>query len=327
MTKPKINAKDEQLQKKYEAMLASTVLLDLTIHRFGDKRKTTLDDVLMKVHDTPTGDVEQVEVSDAAFQLSRRLLDLSVGRKLRSTLRKGKARIKRISVPSFDREGVYRLSFAAVEEAERILQETKQALEPLKAEFREVYDVEVQKMRAAQREKFRAKDYPSAWAAGERWGIEWTYLETASVPKALAGVNKFVYQRAISKAQARAKTTFAAIEQTLRAGLMACVQKMRDDLEATTPSGKPRAYRDDALAKVDQFFSTFPLRNIINDGVSVDAMKAMRAILKNVPTADALDDATLRAQVVKGLASVADTIRPYLSEQAERAIALPDDDE
>jgi len=80
------------------------------------------------------------------------------------------------------------------------------------------------------------------------------------------------------------------------------------------------------LEKVTTFFSTFPLRNFINDGPSAVAMKQVNALLKNVPSANALDDETLRAQVVKGLASIADTIAPFVTEEAARAIALPEED-
>ncbi len=77
MTKPKIRPTDLTLDAKYQAMIASTVLLELSFHRFGDKRRTDLDGVSMETHLSSTGDVEQVEVSEEAFQLSRRLLDLA----------------------------------------------------------------------------------------------------------------------------------------------------------------------------------------------------------------------------------------------------------
>lgn len=324
MTKPKIRSTDDNLRQQYEAMLASTVLLDLRLHRFGDKRQTDLDGVKMETRDQDNGDVAEVEVSDAAFQLSRRLLDLSVGRKLRSRLGQCSNAIRQISVPSFDRPGVYRISYAMVERAEQILMQTRDDLEPLKAEFREVYDTEVQRMRDLQHEKFNPKDYPSAWAAGERWGIDWSYLETATVPKALSGVNRFIYERAMKSAQKRANELVTAVQQTLRAGLLACVTKMQTDLQATTPTGRPRAYRDDALAKVTEFFSTFPLRNFINDGVCSDAMKQVTSLLKNIPTADALDDEFLRKEVIDGLAGIADTVRPFVGETATRAVILPD---
>ena len=322
MTKPKIKAKDEQLQKRYEAMIASTVLLDLRLHRFGDKRRTDLDGVKMETVDD--GEKKDVAVSEAAFQLSRRLLDLSVGRKLRHLFGAASDEVRRMSVPSFDRPGVYRLSYAAVEQVEAFLVQTARDLEPLKAAFREAYDTEVQKMRELQHEKFNPKDYPSAWDAGERWAIEWTYLETATVPKALSGVNRFIYERAMQEGRKRAAKAVAAVERTLRAGLLACVTKMQTDLQATTPTGKPRAYRDDALAKVTEFFSTFPLRNFINDGVSSEAMQQITALLKNVPSADALDDEFLRKEVVDGLASIADMVRPFVTDATERAVILPD---
>ena len=325
MTKPKIRANDAAMQKKYEAMIASTVLLDLTIHKFGDKRKTNLKGVEMLTQED--GHAERVAMSEEAFLLQRRLLSLTVGRKLRSLLRSAKTRIKQIAVPSFDREGVFRLSFAAVETAEQVLQDAANALGPLKAEFREAYDTEVQKMRVLQGAKFRAKDYPSAYEAGERWGIEWAYMETAAVPKALAGVNKFVYDRAMQTAQKRANKVVQAVEQTLRAGLLACVAKMKADLQVTTPLGRPKAYREDALEKVNEFFATFPLRNFINDGPSGAALKQVRALLKQVPTADALDDEFVRAEVVQGLSSIADNIAPFVTEQAARAVMMPDDDD
>lgn len=325
MTKPKIAAKDSALQTKYEAMIASTVLLDLTFHRFGSKRSAALDGVSMETHVSSTGDVEQVELTEEAFQLSRRLLDLSVGRDLRGLMNRTKDAIKRISVPSFDREGVFRISYAAVEQAEQILLDAVAEMEPLKYAFREAYDAEVEKMRTLQREKFRAKDYPSAWDAGERWGIEWAYLETATVPKALSGVSKFIYDRAMQQAQKRANDAVTAVEQTLRAGLLACVEKMKNDLTATTKLGRPRSYRADALAKVGAFFSTFPMRNFIQDGISAEAMASMTALLQNVPNADALDDEFLRKEVIDGLASIADTVRPFVTDAA-RAIALPDED-
>jgi len=326
MTKPKIRALDPQTKQRYEAMIASTVLLDLNFHRFGESRGTNLKGVKMETHLNGEGDTQTVALSPAAFKLSRRLLDLEVGLALRSLFNRTSERIKRISVPSFDRPGVFRLSYAAVDTAEAILQDALTQLEPLKVAFREAYDSEVQKMRTLQGDKFNPKDYPSAWLAGERWGIEWAYLETATVPKSLRGVNQFIYKRAVQQAAERAKLQFDAVEQTLRAGVLACVDKMKADLQATTPLGRPRAYSDKALAKVDQFFSNFPLRNVINDGVSAEAMKAMRALLRDVPVAGALDDEFLRKQTVDGLAALADSIRPYVSEQAVRAIALPDDD-
>jgi hypothetical protein len=324
MTKPTIRPTDVALNEKYAAMIASTVLLDLTFHRFGDKRMADLDGVKMDTHLSSTGDIEQVEVSEEAFQLSRRLLDLAVGRDLRGLMNRTKDAIKRISVPSFDREGVYRLSYAAVETAEQILLDAVAEMEPLRYAFREAYDAEVQKMRALQREKFNARDYPSAYDASQRWGIEWTYLETATVPKALGGVSQFIYQRAMQQAQTRANAAVVAVEQTLRAGLLACVDKMRTDLTATTKLGRPRSYRADALAKVGAFFSTFPMRNFIADGISTEAMAAMSALLRNVPSADALDDEFLRREVIDGLASIADTVRPFVTDAA-RAIALPED--
>ena len=248
-----------------------------------------------------------------------------MGRDLRGLMNRTKDAIKRISVPSFDREGVYRLSYAAVEQAEQILLDAVEELEPLKYAFREAYDAEVQKMRALQREKFRARDYPSAYDAAERWSIEWAYLETASTPKALSGVSRFIYERAVQNEQKRAKAAVDAVEQTLRAGLLACVEKMRTDLTATTKLGRPRSYRADALAKVGAFFNTFPLRNFIADGISAEAMASMTALLKGIPDADALDDEFLRKEVIDGLASIADTVRPFVSDAA-RAIALPDDE-
>lgn len=325
MTKPRIVAADPQMQTKYEAMIASTVLLDLTFHRFGDKRMANLDGVTMETHLSSTGDVEQVDVSEDAFALSRRLLDLRVGRDLRGLFNRTKTAIQRISVPSFDREGVYRISYAAVEQAEQILLDAQAEMEPLQYAFREAYDAEVQKMRELQREKFRARDYPSAWDASQRWGIEWAYLETATVPKALSGVSRLIYQRAMQQAQTRATAAVDAVEQTLRAGLLACVEKMRTDLTATTKLGRPRSYRADALAKVGAFFSTFPMRNFIADGISAEAMASMTALLQNVPSADALDDEFLRKAVIDGLAGIADTVRPFVTDAA-RAIALPDED-
>lgn len=325
MTKPKIHAKSPDLQQRYEQMIRSTVLLEVSFHRFGDARHSDVDGVKMDTKDTENGGgTKTVPVSAEAFIFSRRLLDLAVGRDLRSLFDRVKSRLRKISIPAFDRDGVWRISYGAVEAAEQILLEAQAELEPLKFAFRVAYDAEVQKMRDLQHEKFNPKDYPSAYDAAERWGMEWSYVETASVPKALGGVSEFIYQRAMQTAQKRANEAVAAVEQTLRAGLLACVERMKTDLTATTKLGRPRAYRDDALERVTTFFQNFPLRNFINDGVCSEAMAQMSALLKNIPCADALDDEFLRLEVVQGLASIADTVRPFVGDVAERAIILPD---
>jgi hypothetical protein len=324
MTKLKMRVPDVT-RTRYEAMTASTVLLELSFGWFCGKRHASLSGVKMETTQNVEQVIEQVPVSEQAFMLSRRLLALPVGAEIRSLFGRTKEQIRRISVPAFDRDGVYRLSYAAVEQAEALLLAAVEELEPLRAPFREAYDSEVQKMRELQREKFNAKDYPSAWDAAQRWRIDWNYLETAGVPDALKGVNALIHKRATETAQQRANEAVAAVEQTLRAGLLACVEKMRTDLQATTKLGKPRSYRADALAKVTAFFSTFPLRNFIQDGVSGDALTQMNNLLNNIPSADALDDEFLRLEVVQGLAGIADTVRPFVAD-IPRAIALPDDD-
>jgi len=325
MTKPKIHAKSTDLQERYEQMIRSTVLLEVSFHRFGDAKHSNLDGVKMDTSDIENGGgVKTVPVSEDAFIFSRRLLDLAVGRDLRSLFDRVKARLRKISIPAFDRDGVWRISYAAVDAAEQIMLDAQAELEPLKYAFRVAYDAEVQKMRELQHEKFNPKDYPSAYDAAERWGMDWAYLETATVPKALGGVSEFIYQRAMQTAQKRANAAVAAVEQTLRAGLLACVERMRTDLTATSKLGRPRAYRADALERVTTFFNNFPLRNFINDGVCGEAMSEMSALLKNIPSADALDDEFLRLEVVQGLASIADTVRPFVGDAATRSVIVPE---
>jgi hypothetical protein len=301
--------------------------LEVSFHRFGDAKHSNLDGVKMDTSDIENGGgVKTVPVSEDAFIFSRRLLDLAVGRDLRSLFDRVKARLRKISIPAFDRDGVWRISYAAVDAAEQIMLDAQAELEPLKFAFRVAYDAEVQKMRELQHEKFNPKDYPSAYDAAERWGMDWAYLETATVPKALGGVSEFIYQRAMQTAQKRANEAVAAVEQTLRAGLLACVERMKTDLTATTKLGRPRAYRADALERVTTFFQNFPLRNFINDGVCGEAMTEMSALLKNIPSADALDDEFLRLEVVQGLASIADTVRPFVGDAATRSVIVPESD-
>ena len=67
MKKDTIRACSSDVQQRYASMIASTVLLDLTFHRFGSKRAADLDGVKMETHLSSTGDVEDVPVTEAAF--------------------------------------------------------------------------------------------------------------------------------------------------------------------------------------------------------------------------------------------------------------------
>lgn len=318
MTKPQIRAASAT-REQITAMQSNTVLLDLTFHKFGTKKATTLDNVVLK-----SGDGE-AQMTDNAWALSKRLIDSDAVRAINTHFRKTRDAVLLRSVPSFDREGVYRVSIAAIEQVEQILMDAADAVPALRESFALDYDNQKAAMRAEQGDKFNERDYPPADEAAARYGLDWEWL-AIGVPGALAAVDSALHARAMAAAQKKTAEVVESVEQVLRAGLLACVDKMRDDLGKTTSTGRPRAYRAAAMQKVTTFLQTFPLRNFVNDGVASDALKQMVAIVQNIPGVDALDDHRLRGDVITALANIADELRPHVTDAAARAIALPDED-
>jgi hypothetical protein len=225
-----------------------------------------------------------------------------------------------LSLPSFLRAGVYRISVLAVERVDQKLtafrEERKVAVERLCA----VYAERVEEARGLLRVAFDALDYPDVDTLRRSFRLEWTYVTLGSTPGQLEGISEAIFKRQREDMDAKAATALEEYRRLLRVAMADLVAHMVDRL---TPGedGKPKVFRGSLVTNMRDFLGNFPLRDFTNDAELQDLCRRAQDILGGID-ADLLRKSTaLRDTVRSGFAEMKTLLDGMTVDQPVRAIS------
>lgn len=183
------------------------------------------------------------------------------------------------TVPSIS-EGIYTLPKELLNEVIERLEVYRVERQQLIDAFLDVYDKQVEAARIALAEHFRGRDYPTRLEVSAGFEFDYQFVGV-DVPADIQSVNSKVYQQAVEKQQRKLEETAGEIRVALRAAVSEMVSHLATVL---TPGkdGKRKKLYDTTVTNLQEFLSTFNLRNVTDDAQLQSEVEKLRAIMTGV---------------------------------------------
>lgn len=266
---------------------ANSVLLLLRISKLGNRRKVN-------------PGLVQVDADREAITVGKELLDCDEYREIVGFDGSVRRWLYSRSLPAYGvlKDGAYRLPLGLVEEVDDKLREFQEQRELRIQAFLDVYPAKVEQARSRLRALYNPADYPDVGQVRQAFSLEYRYL-TMNVPDSLGAL----YQRERNKAMADVQSEVEEIKLALRMSFAGLVDHAAERLQSGT-DGKKMVFRDTLVKNLEDFFSYFGARNIVNDTELATMVEQARSVIHGVDAQDLRDDEVLRRHVQSTMAGI-----------------------
>jgi hypothetical protein len=179
--------------------------------------------------------------------------------------------------------------------------------------FMGVYEIEKKRAEYRLNALFDPADYPSPEKVRAKFGFNWKFV-TFGPPAELAAIDRTAYEEEREKAAREMSTAVQEITTVMRTTVAQMMFRLQESL---TPKedGKPRKLYDSAVESLQQFLSTFDLRNVVNDRELAAQVQKARALLGGVSV-----------EALRTTDSLRETVRISMEEigtQIEKMVGAP----
>jgi hypothetical protein len=167
------------------------------------------------------------------------------------------------------------------------------------------------------------KDYPSRERFRATFGLEHSYV-TFDTPARLKAISAVLFQHEAEKARKRLESVAEECQQAMRAGLLDLVGHLQDRLQPGE-DGKPKRLAHSTIGHLNDFLSTFELRNVTDDAELGDIVVKARAVMAGLDHKTLKSDDLVRQTVTAQLADLKAALDPLVVDGATRAISFDED--
>lgn len=285
-----------------------TVILSLTLHRFGDR---------LKLAD------EEYEAQDAQKKRTtahKRLLSSDELDAVVSLQQAARRAVQRFAVScSAVRAGRYVVPIALVERVEETIaaysSQIDAAVARLVASYPRLIANDARELGAL----FDSRDYPDALTLQRSFGIEVEW-EATSVPVALKQIKRSLFERERAKAQKKWAEAGDEIRDALRAGFVDLIGRLGERL-TPSPDGSRRVLKGGLVDGLKEFLALFDAKNLSDDRELRRLVDQARALIDGVDADDLRKSENIRAEIREGLNTIT-SLAGDLVEVRKRKIAL-----
>jgi hypothetical protein len=190
--------------------------------------------------------------------------------------------------------------------------------------FMAVYQTDKQRAQLRLAALYNPADYPSADKVRAKFTFDWKFLSFGP-PGNLAEVAPEIYAQEREKAAREMSTAVQEITTVMRTTVGAMIFRLKDSL---TPKedGKQRKLYDSAVESLQQFLSTFNLRNVVNDRELAAQVERARGVLSGVSVEALKTTDGLRETVRKSMEEIGSQIEQMVGTPIRkiRREALPE---
>ncbi len=212
--------------------------------------------------------------------------------------------------------GIRLLRQDRVEAFDRQMAELRSELGEAVADLDERYD----QLRNSARERlgrlYDPHDYPDSLK--ELFDVSWDFPATEP-PEYLLRLKPELFEQERARVAARFEEAVTLAEQAFAAELSGLVSHLGERLSGSA-DGKPKVFRDSAVANLQEFFDRFAELNVRSNPQLDDLVKQARRIVSGVDPQQLRDDVPLRRQVHDGLSAVREHLDGLLVDKPRRRI-------
>lgn len=163
---------------------------------------------------------------------------------------------------------------------------------------------------------FDAADYPVSVA--DQFAVSWDF-PSVTPPAYLRTVNPELYEQECQRVKAQFAEAVELAEQTFAEELSQLVGHLAERLSGSV-DGKPKVFRDSAIANLSEFFSRFQHLNIGSNEELEKLVESARQVINGVDPQDLRDRASLRDRVARSLTEVETSLEELMTDRPRRNI-------
>lgn len=295
--------------KKTIDLMQKTVALVVTFSSVGNRRK---------VH---SGQIE-VDADKAWLAVSKKLIECDEYEAIGRLDSEVKSYLDARALPSLLKRGIYLLPIPMVKDVDdqlrRYVELRKECVERLIV----VYRKHVDEAEGRLRELFERTDYATPEQLHAGFSLTWQFT-SFNTPASLQQVSRELYEKEKEKNEALWKDANEACQQLLRQNMGEMVDKLVDKL---TPGedGKKKIFRNTAITNIQEFLSTFDMRNVTDDSKLKAIVDKARALLSGVDPEQLRTEEGLRDAVRNGFEKIQSSMSGMIEVKPKRAISLED---
>lgn len=268
-----------------------TVILSLTLHRFGDR---------VQLGD---GEYEAQDAAKKRTSAHKRLLQSEELDRIISLQGAARRSVQRFAVTcSAVRYGRYVVPIGLVDKVEETIDEYRRALDGAVNALIEAYPRIIENDKVELGALFDPKDYPGDDALRQSFGIESDW-EATSVPVALKQIKKSLFERERTKAQRKWSEASDEIRTALRAGFVDLVSRLGERL-TPSPDGKRTVLKGSLVEGLQEFLALFDAKNLSDDRELKRLVDQARALVDGVSPDDLRKSDDVRSEIRDGLRSI-----------------------
>jgi hypothetical protein len=258
-----------------------TVILNLTIGKVTNRNTVS-----------SKSENIQTDIDPDMLHVSVDLYDSEELSKCNRFLANLKLDVRKLSMPSFLKGGMYMVKHEAVQVVDDLVRKARKDFRPLVEAFADVADEQKEEARGRLGHAFNDSRYPSKAQIMEIFSIDYNWF-TMGTPDSLARIDKDMFEREKNK---KALMIEQAADQITK--MLALEAKGLADHLVTRLSpdvdGQPKRLHKSAITKITAFLDGFNFRNIGSSKELERQMEEMRAILDGVDAPALRVDDTLK---------------------------------
>ena len=297
--------------KAGKQLAAMTVGLSLECCGFGNKRMGDLREV-------------RTDADKARLTLHKTLLKNKALSQIDAHDWQTQKHIRELALPSYFKDGTYRMPLALVSEVDTYLNERLAERRELVEAFRPEYPKAIADAQAHLGPQFRAADYPTADAMVGRISMEWFWFELDGVPASVAAMNGQAASRARRRLNEKLAQLVGDVERRLTADVQALIGEMLEKL-AGKGDGEPKQFKQGLLlTRITEYLRTYEARlGTMFPDLTAEIAK-LRGVLGSVDLEDAKRNLGTQVTFHEQLADVSKAIDNLMVTRGRRAITLED---
>jgi hypothetical protein len=308
VTLAEIEAAQETPAMRDDTDLASkTVFLRIRFGALGNQKKVA-------------GDVLETDADKSLLKVSKTLLDspeLDAIRKADGQMRNW---LYNICLP-YDM-GIMLLPLGLIETVQQRLVSYRAERQVMVDTFVEAYPQLCAHAAEQLGSLFDVANYPDVSEIKARFVYEWQYV-SFGVPGTLAGISQEIFNSEKQKAAQQMQAATEEITAVMRQTLFEMVSHLQDRL-TPTPDGRPRILRESAVKNLQEFLSTFDLRNVTDDRDLAAEVKKVRELISGTSAVSLRSSDEFREKVRAGMEGITSNLAGMVEEVVGRKFRTED---
>ena len=303
-------------------ILQRAVCFTLSCHYLGNDRHVDLDELVDVA--VPNRDREEkIQVDEAQFSASMKLVDPKILRAARRKVNDAKAilRGRAVSAHRIFGERTYLIPVEAVVEVDAALTRLAAEIWIEAGKVADVYEAAVE----AQAAKigpalFKRANYLTPDRVRAAYSIDWDYVSFES-PERLESINHVLAARSNARHEARLASAYDDVVASMRAEALDVLVDLEDKLDVGQGE-RPKVLRDAAFRTLEQFMAHLPQRNLAGDDRLAGLMDRIAGRMAGVTVDQLRTDAGARAAMRAAVGAAKMALAELVEEAPIRSLSF-----